>query len=213
MWFLPRWASISKPSQKIGNRWARKRNWEPKRRMKLLKGYGFCIVAELRERIANLKTEPPGLFRSCGNHPKLDMLKRQIMPKDIIITCTKDAQVPSHSPLNMLCDSGLLVPKSSGHNFQTWILTSLLHLTSRPSPFHNNTFSRFAWLFHCRLLLDIHSSDLYRLVFSSVPWPHGLSHYNSHLSKLICALHSNHYLNAHVAGPDLLSSHSHIYVS
>lgn len=30
---------------------------------------------------------------------------------------------------------------------------------------------------HCRLLLDIHSSDLYRLVFSSVPWPHGFSHY------------------------------------
>ena len=48
-----------------------------------------------RERIASFKIEPPGLFRGRGNHPKMGMLKRQIMPEDIIINCNKDAKVPS----------------------------------------------------------------------------------------------------------------------
>lgn len=45
-----------------------------------------------RERIANFKIEPPGLFRGRGNHPKMGMLKRRIMPEDIIINCSKWAQ-------------------------------------------------------------------------------------------------------------------------
>ena len=51
-----------------------------------------------RERIANFKIEPPGLFRGRGNHPKMGMLKRRIMPEDIIINCSKDAKVPSPPP-------------------------------------------------------------------------------------------------------------------
>lgn len=45
-----------------------------------------------RERIANFKIEPPGLFRGRGNHPKMGMLKRRIMPEDIIINCSKWVQ-------------------------------------------------------------------------------------------------------------------------
>ena len=52
---------------------------------KLLKEYGFCVMDNHRERIANFKIEPPGLFRGRGNHPKMGMLKRRIMPEDIII--------------------------------------------------------------------------------------------------------------------------------
>lgn len=70
-----------------------------------------------------------------------------------------------------------LFPNPVDTVFRPEFWTSLFHLTSWPSPFHNNTFSLFSWLFHCLLLLDILSSDLYRLVFSSVPWPHGFSHY------------------------------------
>lgn len=69
-----------------------------------------------------------------------------------------------------------LFPNPVDTVFRPEFWTSLFHLTSWPSPFHNNTFSWFSWLFHC-LLLDIHSSDLHRLVFSSAPWPHGFSHY------------------------------------
>lgn len=65
---------------------------------KLLKEYGFCVMDNHRERIANFKIEPPGLFRGRGNHPKMGMLKRRIMPEDIIINCSKDAKVPSPPP-------------------------------------------------------------------------------------------------------------------
>lgn len=60
---------------------------------KLLKEYGFCIMDNHRERIANFKIEPPGLFRGRGNHPKMGMLKRRIMPEDIIINCSKWVQL------------------------------------------------------------------------------------------------------------------------
>ncbi|KAM5246290.1 DNA topoisomerase 1 isoform 2-T2 [Ctenodactylus gundi] len=65
---------------------------------KLLKEYGFCIMDNHKERIANFKIEPPGLFRGRGNHPKMGMLKRRILPEDIIINCSKDAKVPSPPP-------------------------------------------------------------------------------------------------------------------
>ncbi len=51
--------------------------------------YGFCIMDNHRERIANFRIEPPGLFRGRGDHPKMGMLKRRIRPQDIIINCSK----------------------------------------------------------------------------------------------------------------------------
>lgn len=42
-----------------------------------------------KERIANFRIEPPGLFRGRGDHPKMGMLKRRIRPQDIIINCSK----------------------------------------------------------------------------------------------------------------------------
>ncbi|EMP38241.1 DNA topoisomerase 1 [Chelonia mydas] len=65
---------------------------------RLLKEYGFCIMDNHKERIANFKIEPPGLFRGRGNHPKMGMLKRRIMPEDIIINCSKDSKVPPPPP-------------------------------------------------------------------------------------------------------------------
>nr|XP_020644887.1 DNA topoisomerase 1 isoform X2 [Pogona vitticeps] len=65
---------------------------------RLLKEYGYCIMDNHKERIANFKIEPPGLFRGRGNHPKMGMLKRRIMPEDIIINCSKDSKVPSPPP-------------------------------------------------------------------------------------------------------------------
>ncbi|XP_036620925.1 DNA topoisomerase 1-like [Trichosurus vulpecula] len=65
---------------------------------RLLQEYGFCVMDNHRERIANFKIEPPGLFRGRGNHPKMGMLKRRILPEDIIINCSKDAKVPFPPP-------------------------------------------------------------------------------------------------------------------
>ncbi|XP_039207298.1 DNA topoisomerase 1 [Crotalus tigris] len=65
---------------------------------RLLKEYGYCIMDNHKERIANFKIEPPGLFRGRGNHPKMGMLKRRIMPEDIIINCSKNSKVPPPPP-------------------------------------------------------------------------------------------------------------------
>uniref|UniRef100_A0A8C7RVY1 DNA topoisomerase I n=1 Tax=Oncorhynchus mykiss TaxID=8022 RepID=A0A8C7RVY1_ONCMY len=46
---------------------------------RLLQEYGFCIMDNHKERIANFRIEPPGLFRGRGDHPKMGMLKRRIL--------------------------------------------------------------------------------------------------------------------------------------
>ncbi|XP_067887510.1 DNA topoisomerase 1-like isoform X2 [Heterodontus francisci] len=56
--------------------------------------YGYCVMDGHRERIANFKIEPPGLFRGRGNHPKMGKLKKRIMPEDVIINCSKDSKIP-----------------------------------------------------------------------------------------------------------------------
>uniref|UniRef100_A0A3Q3MRV8 DNA topoisomerase I n=1 Tax=Labrus bergylta TaxID=56723 RepID=A0A3Q3MRV8_9LABR len=64
---------------------------------RMLQEYGFCIMDNHRERIANFRIEPPGLFRGRGDHPKMGMLKRRIRPKDIIINCS-DSKHPEPPP-------------------------------------------------------------------------------------------------------------------
>jgi len=65
---------------------------------RMLQEYGFCIMDNHRERIANFRIEPPGLFRGRGDHPKMGMLKRRIRPEDIIINCSKDSKHPQAPP-------------------------------------------------------------------------------------------------------------------
>lgn len=42
---------------------------------KIVEEYGWCIIDGHRERIGNFKTEPPGLFRGRGDHPKQGKIK------------------------------------------------------------------------------------------------------------------------------------------
>uniref|UniRef100_A0A4W4FE91 DNA topoisomerase I n=1 Tax=Electrophorus electricus TaxID=8005 RepID=A0A4W4FE91_ELEEL len=65
---------------------------------RILQEYGFCVMDNHKERIANFRIEPPGLFRGRGDHPKMGMLKRRIRPEDIIINCSKDSQHPKPPP-------------------------------------------------------------------------------------------------------------------
>ncbi|XP_068598339.1 DNA topoisomerase I, like [Brachionichthys hirsutus] len=65
---------------------------------RILQEYGFCIMDNHRERIANFRIEPPGLFRGRGDHPKMGMLKRRSRPRDIIINCSKDSKHPQPPP-------------------------------------------------------------------------------------------------------------------
>ncbi|XP_069808100.1 DNA topoisomerase 1 [Dendropsophus ebraccatus] len=65
---------------------------------RLVTEYGYCIMDNHKERIANFRIEPPGLFRGRGNHPKMGKLKRRIMPEDIIINCSKNSKIPTAPP-------------------------------------------------------------------------------------------------------------------
>ncbi|CAH0404957.1 unnamed protein product [Chilo suppressalis] len=58
------------------------------------KEYGFCIIDGHKEKIGNFRIEPPGLFRGRGEHPKMGMLKKRVMPEDVLINCSKDSKVP-----------------------------------------------------------------------------------------------------------------------
>ncbi|XP_060133542.1 DNA topoisomerase I, mitochondrial isoform X3 [Zootoca vivipara] len=60
--------------------------------------YGYCIIDGHREKIGNFKTEPPGLFRGRGDHPKMGMVKKRIMPEDVIINCSKGSKIPKPPP-------------------------------------------------------------------------------------------------------------------
>nr|CAG4649146.1 EOG090X0296 [Scapholeberis mucronata]SVE93489.1 EOG090X0296 [Scapholeberis mucronata] len=55
----------------------------------IVKEYGWCIIDGHKQRIGNFKIEPPGLFRGRGDHPKMGMVKRRVMPEDVIINCSK----------------------------------------------------------------------------------------------------------------------------
>lgn len=60
----------------------------------LLKEYGTCTIDGHKEKIGNFKIEPPGLFRGRGEHPKMGMVKRRVMPEDVIINCGKESKFP-----------------------------------------------------------------------------------------------------------------------
>lgn len=56
--------------------------------------YGFCIVDGHKQKIANFRVEPPGLFRGRGQHPKMGKYKKRIRAEDIIINIGKKVNVP-----------------------------------------------------------------------------------------------------------------------
>lgn len=64
----------------------------------LIAQYGWCNIDGHKQRIGNFKIEPPGLFRGRGEHPKQGMIKRRIMPEDVIINCSKDSVIPKPPP-------------------------------------------------------------------------------------------------------------------
>lgn len=60
----------------------------------LVDEYGYCTIDGHKEKIGNFRIEPPGLFRGRGEHPKMGMLKRRVMPEDIMINCSKNSVIP-----------------------------------------------------------------------------------------------------------------------
>lgn len=65
-----------------------------KEKEELAARYGFCVVDGKVQKVANFRTEPPGLFRGRGDHPKMGRLKKRIEPEDVTINIGKDDPVP-----------------------------------------------------------------------------------------------------------------------
>eukprot|EP00899_Mesostigma_viride_P007670 jgi/Mesvir1/16904/Mv15773-RA.2 len=63
-------------------------------KLKAEEKYAYAIVDGNREKMANFRVEPPGLFRGRGEHPKMGMLKARVYPEDVTINIGPGAPVP-----------------------------------------------------------------------------------------------------------------------
>ena len=85
---------FKKVSEDRKNRSKEEKKAEKAKNDELTEHYGFCEIDGHKEKIGNFRIEPPGLFRGRGEHPKQGMLKRRVMPEDVIINCSKDSEYP-----------------------------------------------------------------------------------------------------------------------
>lgn len=56
--------------------------------------FKFCLWNGKKEAVANFRTEVPSLFRGRGDHPKTGMIKKRVVPEDIIINIGAGAKIP-----------------------------------------------------------------------------------------------------------------------
>ncbi|XP_072855526.2 DNA topoisomerase I, mitochondrial isoform X2 [Pogona vitticeps] len=102
---------------------------------KIMEEYGYCIIDGHREKIGNFKTEPPGLFRGRGDHPKMGMLKKRVLPEDVIINCSKDSKIPQpppgHTWKEVRCDNTVTWLASWTENIQGSIKYVMLNPSSK----------------------------------------------------------------------------------
>ncbi|TRY61271.1 hypothetical protein TCAL_02156 [Tigriopus californicus] len=87
-------AHFKKVSEERKGRSKEERKAEKEKNENIQKEYGFCTIDGHIEKIGNFRIEPPSLFRGRGEHPKQGMLKRRVMPEDVIINCSKDSNIP-----------------------------------------------------------------------------------------------------------------------
>ena len=65
-----------------------------KQNEKLEEPYKFCIIDGAQQKVGNYKIEPPGIFLGRGEHPKLGMIKKRILPEDVTLNLDKEAPIP-----------------------------------------------------------------------------------------------------------------------
>lgn len=57
--------------------------------------YKIAYLDNKQEEVGNFKIEPPGIFIGRGCHPKLGTVKKRILPKDVTLNISKDAEIPN----------------------------------------------------------------------------------------------------------------------
>lgn len=103
---------------------------------KLQQEFGYCVLDGHREKIGNFKTEPPGLFRGRGDHPKMGMLKRRVMPEDVVINCSRDSKIPEppagHQWKEVRSDNTVMWLAAWVENIQNSFKYIILNPSSKP---------------------------------------------------------------------------------
>uniref|UniRef100_A0A0K2TK98 DNA topoisomerase I n=1 Tax=Lepeophtheirus salmonis TaxID=72036 RepID=A0A0K2TK98_LEPSM len=87
-----------KVSEERKNRSKEEKKAEKEKNAAIQDEFGICVIDNHNEKIGNFRIEPPGLFRGRGEHPKQGMLKRRVVPEDVIINCSKDSKFPEPPP-------------------------------------------------------------------------------------------------------------------
>ncbi|CAD7945607.1 unnamed protein product [Amoebophrya sp. A25] len=60
---------------------------EKEMRLKQEEKFRYCLIDGFREKVGNIRVEPPGLFKGRGEHPKQGKLKDRIMPENVTMNC------------------------------------------------------------------------------------------------------------------------------
>jgi len=128
-------AHFKKYSEERKNRSKEEKDKEKAANAALIEEYGFCTMDGHKEKIGNFRTEPPSLFRGRGEHPKQGMIKRRIMPEDVIINCSKDSKIPKppdgHKWKKVQHDNSVTWLASWTENIQGQIKYIMLNPSSR----------------------------------------------------------------------------------
>ncbi|KAL0233850.1 hypothetical protein PCE1_002356 [Barthelona sp. PCE] len=67
---------------------------EKEEKASLKERFGYAVVDNEKQEIANYQTEIPGLFRGRGDHPKAGKVKRRVVPEDVTLNLDEDAEIP-----------------------------------------------------------------------------------------------------------------------
>merc|ERR1711971_225230 len=128
-------AHFKKYSEERKNRSKEEKDKEKAANAALIEEYGFCTMDGHKEKIGNFRTEPPSLFRGRGEHPKQGMIKRRILPEDVIINCSKDSTHPKppegHKWKKVQHDNSVTWLASWTENIQGQIKYIMLNPSSR----------------------------------------------------------------------------------
>eukprot|EP00917_Polyrhabdina_sp_WS-2016_P010078 GHVP01022209.1.p1 GENE.GHVP01022209.1~~GHVP01022209.1.p1 ORF type:complete len:729 (+),score=165.57 GHVP01022209.1:3529-5715(+) len=65
--------------------------------------YRYVLFDWIREKAGSFRSEPPGLFKGRGAHPKTGKLKRRILPMEVTINCAEEAPVPKIQHIEGQC--------------------------------------------------------------------------------------------------------------
>ncbi|KAI8800083.1 hypothetical protein BJ742DRAFT_843064 [Cladochytrium replicatum] len=96
--FTPIVEHVEALREKKKNRTKEEKAIEKVEKKKVEDQYGWAFLDGRKEKIGAFRTEPPGLFRGRGEHPKTGKLKKRVMPEQITINIGESAKIPDPPP-------------------------------------------------------------------------------------------------------------------